>query len=165
MVCFSCAEDNSLPKTEVEGEWLVYERSFVCSDKSLQEDVNRWFAISMEEGTDEFREYRLFFKKGGYEERVSRFIEEELAREKSFLGNYALGENNIVIDLTALSSIGNWSFSWRIIDRNVQDILAVEQVMDNKDISNMLAVYFERFRVIDKSVTGILKIKAIKIKE
>lgn len=163
----SCSSENESPNMDWNGEWLVYERSIVeCSDTVLQKELNAMLLTSMNQ---DLYEYRLTIDDGYYEELVSKYVGEELVKDKSFIGKYTLSDDRRTMSLILenLAVVNNWSYSMSLLDTNLADVMAVTQTMGGRDLYNLLAVYYGRQRpsLINRDVTAVLKIKAVRMKE
>lgn len=164
-VVSSCSSDSKEPEASFEGEWVVWDRTFECSDDLIESDVNNLFvnALSVKKG-----EFRLLMEDEVYIETVSfgdgtgKFV-----RQRKLEGSYTKEDevNRIAVFINNVAQVNNWRFNLDMIDLNTKDNLATKQVMTSEDIEKMYLLYFDEIIHLDETVTGTLTSKAWKIKQ
>lgn len=154
----ACSSDSSEPEFAVEGEWIVSERWFECSDETIEKYVND--RLKRNEAKD--IQYKLTFSEGAYEEEIGEKGNDlEVVKLK---GSYVANEDNKSIDVSLENIRVAWDFSLSLIEPNLEHMFAVKQEMNSSDIEKFYEVYFGLSRDIDEDVTAILITKAVRIK-
>lgn len=154
----ACSGDSEEPDFKVEGEWVVSERWFECSDKTIADDINYHLNIAKANKVS----YVLTLSDGEYEETISR-DKDGVIESRTLRGTYKMKENEKGLDVS-LSNIV-WTFSLNLIDLNLEYLLSVRQPMDKEDIEKLYKTYFGTSgKPVAEGVTGVFITKAARIK-
>lgn len=159
LIHVSCTGESERPAADVQGEWIVVERWFEdCNDADVMADINYQLKIHKANAGKNL----LIFKEKDYEEQI--FWEKNgVDMSTQLKGEYEWGEGRKSLEIESGSL--NWSFSLKLIDPNLEHMLAVRQLMNKDDIEKIYYRYFGiPGRVVADDVTGVMVTKAARIK-